>query len=407
MCGVDRHARWTQRLFPFHRVIKIGVSAPAERRASDFRGRTRDYDRMAGLRVPFLVFAVSRVAFALLGRVSPGLLGPSSINRPVLPSHDLLAHAWTWTAPWFRFDATWYVGIAQHGYHWGTLGSANTNFLPLYPLLIRAFQPLTLGSPWLAAWLISNVATLVATILLWRWAANKWDPGVALGAVLLMTVFPFSFFLVTPYTESLFLALALAAFVFAEQDRWAAATLMAGLSTITRPVGIAVVVGLVVMALSRRNPRAALVALLGSVPILSFAVYLGVTLDQPLGFLAYHSSGWIPAHGGAWTTFVSQFHTALSPWDRVDAFLAFLFLISIPVVWTRVGASYAAFSLVALALPLVHGLVSMERYVTVVFPVITSWSLWRLRWLQFALFAVSLLGLFLATTLFLTGASIF
>ena len=339
--------------------------------------------------------------------MSSDLLPTSGPNPPVLPPQDPLAQAWSWTSPWFRFDTSWYVGIAEHGYHWGVPASANTNFLPLYPLLIRAVQPLTLGSPWIAAWLVSNVAALVAIVLVWRWAAARWGTGVGVRAVLLTTVFPFSFFLVTPYTESLFLALAVAAFVLAEEDRWRSATCMAALCTITRPVGIAVVIGLAVMAVERRNMRAAIMAPLGLVPLIVFAAYLGIAFGHPLGFLTYHSAGWVSPHAGVWSTLGSQFHTQLSPWDRVDAVLAAVFLISIPLVWKRIGPGYAAFSLVALVLPLVHGLVSMERYVTVVFPVIASWSLWRSRWIQSSLFAVSMLGLCLATTLFLTGVSIF
>jgi hypothetical protein len=345
--------------------------------------------------------------FALLGRVSSQLLGSRSLNPSVLPSYDPLAHGWSWTSPWFRFDAGWYVGIAEHGYHWGTMGSANTNFMPAFPILIRAIEPLTLGSPWIAAWLVANVAALIATVLVWKWAMDRWGATAGQRVVILVTVFPFSFFLVAPYAESLFLAFALAAFIFAEHGRWTAATCMAGLCTITRPVGIAVVVGLVVMAAGLRNPRAALMALLGSIPLLVYVGYLGVTLNQPVGFLAYHSAGWVPPHAGAWATITSQFNTILSPWDRVDAFLTVLFLACIPLVWSRVGAGYAAFSVVAVGLPLVHGLVSMERYVVVVFPVIASWALVRSRWLHLAFFTVSLLGLFVASTMFLTGYSIF
>ena len=105
-----------------------------------------------------IVFLVSRAFLFVLARFAPDLLTPLHRNSTYLPRTDPLAQVWDWTSPWFRFDARWYVDVAEHGYHYGSGGSFNTNFLPLYPLLIRAVQPLALGSAWFAAWLLANAA---------------------------------------------------------------------------------------------------------------------------------------------------------------------------------------------------------------------------------------------------------
>lgn len=356
---------------------------------------------------PVGVFVFSRVMLLCLTVWAHRLLGTAGPNASVLPPTDPLARVWPWASEWFRFDTAWYVEIAQHGYHWGAPGTANTNFMPLYPLLIKLLAPVALGNPWLGAWIISNVSALIATILLWHWAVERWGPERGARTVLLVTLFPFAFFLAAPYAEPLFLAFAIGTFILSEKDRWGPAICCAGISTIIRPVGVAVVLALVVMAIHGRSWRKAALASLAILPLLAFGLYLGLEFGQPLGFLTYHSAGWVPPHGGVGVTITSQFHTTLSPWDRVDAFVAIVFLMSIPLVWTRIGPAHAAFSFVAVALPLVHGLVSMERYATVVFPVMASWAAWRSRWIQFALFGASLLGLILATELFLTGASIF
>jgi hypothetical protein len=357
--------------------------------------------------IPVAVFLSSRVALLFLARFAHGIMRASGPNPSVLPRSDPLAHAWSWTSPWFRFDTGWYVEIVQHGYHWGPLGTANTNFMPLYPILIKVLAPITLGSPWIAAWLIANLAALVASVLLWRWALERWGDEIATRVVVLVTFFPFAFFLATPYAEPLFLALAVAAFMLAERDRWVLAGCCAGLCTITRPVGIGVVLALVVVAVCRGRLRTATLVRLAVLPLVGFSAYLGADLGHPLGFLTYHSAGWQPPRGGVWSTISTQFSTTLSPWDRVDAAVTVLFLGSVPLIWRRVGPGYAAYTFVGVVLPLVHGLVSMERYVAVLFPAMAAWSLLRSKVLQLTIMAVSVVALFAATMLFAAGYSIF
>jgi Mannosyltransferase (PIG-V) len=365
--------------------------------------------RREALIFPCVVFVISRCVFLVLTYIAPKLIASPGIraNASFLPRTDPLAHWWQWTSPWFRFDARWYVGVAQHGYHWGNLGQANTNFLPLYPLLIRIFQPICLNSPWVASIVVSNLACLAAIIALWQWALDRWAVNDATRPVILTVAFPFAFFLAAPYAESLFLALAVAAFLFAERNRWELAVLAAGLSTVTRPVGMAVVLGLVVFALARGERKKALVACLAALPLLGFMVFLTIAFRQPLGFLTYHSAGWVPPHGGVPATLYREFHTSLMPFDRIDAFLAALFLASGVLAWRRLGPGYGVYVLVGVLLPLVHGLVSMERYVTVLFPAMATWALWRSRIGQAVVFGVSLMMMLVATILFLRGYSIF
>jgi hypothetical protein len=357
--------------------------------------------------VPLVVFLVGRGLLAILAYAGPHVLGPLRGNHSLLPVHDPLAAVWNWSSPWFRFDAGWYVGVAQHGYHWGTLGHANTNFFPLYPLLIRALQPITLGSPWIASLLVANLSFLGALVLLWRWSLNHFDREVSLRVVLLTTAFPFAFFFATPYAEPLFLALAIATFLFAEEDRWALATCAAGLAALTRPVGLAVVIALVVLSIQRCSLRRGLLSCAALIPVLGFLAYLTVAFGHPLGFLTYHSAGWVAPHGGLATTIASQFHTHLSPLDRLDAALIVAFIGSAFLVWRRLGPAYAVYVLLGVGLPLAHGLVSMERYVIVLFPIFAAWATWRAKIVQALLFSASLMLLVCATMMFAAGYSLF
>ncbi len=361
------------------------------------RGRTGANARSAwmDLTFPVAVFFASRAILALLGWLSPRLLASPHIsaNASVLPANDTLYRGGSWTQPWFRFDTGWYVGVAEHGYHWGMASRANTNFLPFYPGLIDFGRFLLHVSPWLAAWLVSNIAFLIAVILLWEWSRRRFTDPVAQRFLILLCIFPFSFFYATPYSESVFLALAVAAFLLAESDHWTAAVVAASLSTVTRPVGLAVIVGLVAMAVSQRNGRRAFAAILGVLPLAGFSFFLMNAFGHPLAFLVSHSGGWVKPHGGILTTFASQFNTYLTPFDRIDAFLAVLFLGGGIAAWRKLGAGYGAYVLSGTLLPLVHGLVGMERYVIVLFPAFAVWAALKSKPLQIALFSISLIGL--------------
>jgi hypothetical protein len=176
---------------------------------------------------------------------------------------------------------------------------------------------------------------------------------------------------------------------------------------ITRPVGLAVIAGLVVYAWWAEGKKEAVVSALSIVPFLGFVIYLWLSVGDPMAFTIYHSAGWVPPQGGILTTLSSQFHTGLSPFDRIDAVAAVLFLGSALVVWRKIGPGYAVFVALGVLLPLLHGLVSMERYVIVLYPVFAAWALARNRWVPPAIFAVSLFLLFPAAALFAGGYALF
>ena len=57
---------------------------------------------------------------------------------------------------WQRWDACWYLRIAEFGYESGEPGTA---FFPVYPIAIRLLGPLFLGNLTLAALVVTQSAT--------------------------------------------------------------------------------------------------------------------------------------------------------------------------------------------------------------------------------------------------------
>lgn len=151
---------------------------------------------------------------------------------------------------WQRWDAYYYISIAEKGY-------ANNDFsvfFPLFPLLAKGLSALT-GLPALPALsLISLLATLACLVLLYQIAAQI-NPRLALPAVLMMACFPSAFFLWAPYPQSLGLALTLLSIWAALRQRWMAAAAAGVAAGLTHSTTLPLAAALGIIALSQQWER--------------------------------------------------------------------------------------------------------------------------------------------------------
>ncbi len=139
--------------------------------------------------------------------------------------------------PWAQYDARIYLDIAQNGYRDDmTIGVAGTNyhFYPLYPLLIYLLGFMTLP---LAAFLVSNLASLGAVILLYLIVRDEFDKKTAKRSVIYLLLFPTAYYFTAMYTEAVFLFVSLATFYFAKKENWLLTGMFGFLTAITRPTG--------------------------------------------------------------------------------------------------------------------------------------------------------------------------
>jgi len=301
---------------------------------------------------------------------------------------------------WARWDSIWFLRIAEHGY--GAAEEASAAFYPLYPLLVGVLGRILLGHYVLAGVVVSLAATLGSLALLYRLAETKLGLDGARRAVLYLAVFPFAVFLQAVYSESLFLFLALGAFVLAERGNFSGAGVAAGLAWLTRPLGVALLPALALIAWRAPRREQALLRL-AAAPVV-FALYplwLWWRLDDPLAFAraedvwSRHLS-WAGPLGGLWDGLragwagvrqlasgsdATRYWSAVqdSDPDRVAAInleqLAFLalFVALTVVAWRRFGAPYGLFAALSLAIPLSvpserWPLLSIPRFGLVVFP---------------------------------------
>ncbi len=284
---------------------------------------------------------------------------------------------------WARWDSDWYLRIAEHGYSGAP--SSTTAFFPLYPGLVALLGRLLAGHYVLAGVLLSLAACAVAFVLLQRLARERLGEEGAVRAVLYLAIFPTALFLQAVYSESLYLALVLAAFLLADRSRFLGAGVATGLAMLTRPVGIALLPALALLAWRAEDRRRALLRLAVSIPIAAaYPLLLSAWIDEPFAFLRAQEGIWnrelSPAGplGGLWEGIAVLFadrpsrDLALNV-QQLAFTLAFLALAL--AAWRRFGAPYGLFALVSLAVPLSFPserwpLLSMSRFGLVLFPLL-------------------------------------
>jgi len=282
---------------------------------------------------------------------------------------------------WQRFDARIYVRIAAEGYgHDGEFG--DTAFAPLYPALIRILGRV-LGERYsLAALLISNAAAFAALWLLFQLVEFELDRSTARRATLYLATFPVSFFLFAAYSESLYLALSIAAFYFLRRSRWGYAGPMALLASLTRTpgwlLGIPFLLEYIRPRQGTKPPRAALLSVAAApLGLGSFLLYRRLAGYPSMGVL--YATYWRSRFVAPWLSILAASNHILSgsaiPADVFDLFLAFAFTALVLIGWRRIPSVYSLyvvagilFSLTRLKVPL-YPLQSLSRYLFVLFPV--------------------------------------
>ncbi|MFJ3231496.1 mannosyltransferase family protein [Streptomyces sp. NPDC086787] len=162
----------------------------------------------------------------------------------LLPPGSDTKHPASWLSRWEQWDWTHYRHIAEYGYFGPFPGVAPASdnrvaFFPGFPLLLRAVHTLT-GEWVVAGLLISLVSGAVAVVALARIAGLDRPDSALAGrrATAFLLLSPAAVFLAAGYTESLFLAFALPAWLAAKNRRWAVAGVLTALATATRISGL-------------------------------------------------------------------------------------------------------------------------------------------------------------------------
>lgn len=126
-------------------------------------------------------------------------------------------------------------------------------FFPFYPMMIRLFSyPLMIfglneiATATLAGIIVSALGTLLGMLALYDLTRESLGEDGALRAAFYLIVFPTGFFLIQVYTEGLFVGLAFACLAMIKRKQWIAAALLGVAATMTRAVGITLIIPMLV-----------------------------------------------------------------------------------------------------------------------------------------------------------------
>lgn len=273
-------------------------------------------------------------------------------------------------------DAWFYRSIALGGYdtHATAGKAANWAFFPLYPLAVRTLGPT--GEFALDGMVLSHIFFLIALLLLGSLLTSQgYDVPDAERAIWYAAFFPTSYFFSLPMTESLFLALSLAAVLSGAAARWWMAGVFGGLAALTRAPGVLLLLPLVIMFIERPHGSRVKAAWLLLVPAGTgvFIWHLWRVTGDPLAFV-HVQQNWGREARFFWTPLVEFLrHPSLvsGPWNLIALNLAVTLLVLFAggALLMQRRWSFGVYALASVLLPLSTGsLQSMARYAAVIFP---------------------------------------
>jgi Gpi18-like mannosyltransferase len=335
------------------------------------------------IRFCLLAFIGLRFAMFLIGLIGVALFPPlRQVGVPGWPANPPDPGWQNVFTAWERFDALWFLRIADGGYR---LGDGSAAFFPLYPLVTRGLSFLMGGHPLAAATLVSNTAFCGGLIVTYLLTTTELSERAARTTTLLMCLFPTAHFFLMPYSESLFFLLSVTAFWGARRGRWAVAGAAGALAALTRSVGFVLAPALLIEALQQRYE--------GRHRTWAGVVAAGATLCGLLAYLAYWG-----VRAGEWLAPITRQanweRTFSWPWftlwdgtgdafrhvgERFGGYWLIDWLIVVPMLAASVYAvvrlrpSYAVYLWCSILIPLTfvfegRPLMSMPRFVLPLFP---------------------------------------
>jgi hypothetical protein len=289
-----------------------------------------------------------------------------------------------------RWDAPHYVDIAKNWY----VSDPNLDaynlivFFPLYPILIHLFT-VNLNYINLSALIISNASSLIAFLYLYRLTKLEFNEGVAVKAILFLSIFPTAYFLSAPYTEGLFFALVIASFYYARLGKWQFAGLLSLFAALTRIAGLILLPVLIVEYFHHKGwkPRKIDINILWIfLSLLGFFIYLNINSQvtgSPFTFMTIEATHWsnrLDPWGGL--TGAYGWATGATYPDNVTigiapiAFAVFGLLMIGVSFWKRLRPAYIVYMFLSWGLAVsTSWWISVPRYVMAIFPMFILFGL--------------------------------
>lgn len=293
---------------------------------------------------------------------------------------------------WANFDGVHYFNVSQRGY------VDEARFLPLFPFVLALWiLPLKLLAASLlpkiaAAGILSFLIFVLSILAVMRLLRLDYSSTESTQITTFLIAFPTAFFLVSVYSESLYLLLVSLSFYYARTNRWWYAVVFAAALSITRLSGVVMIGALGIEWLEQRGNNKVkifskdvlqLVSLLMSaIPILLYALYNKRVWGSFFYFISAHTE---LGNGRSVAAFITPAQTfirylrilvSLRP-NVYEWYIALLELVlalgasaCVYLLWRqKIRTSYLIFAVFSLILPMFSGtFTGLPRYILPIFP---------------------------------------
>lgn len=336
-------------------------------------------------------------------------------------------------SPWMRWDAIWFEKIVSQGY---SAVDGTAQFHPLYPWLATPLA--TIGvSPALSLVIIGAVAGIGLFYGFNRLALLDLPPRDAFFALLVFSLAPPAFILFAPYSEALFLLLAVLCFYFMREKKWWLAGFLGGLAVLTRQQGVFLIFPMAweLWESAGRNFKTLLNQwkdALALSPILLgmivWMLYRAIILNDFVinfkniqGFIyslliSPSATMVVPAQQFVWPwqALFYAFEKIFKQPDVdiwVNIITGFLFLVILAISWRKMRASYRIYALIITAISFsyttgpLHPYMGLPRHLFLAFPVFFGFtSTINKSWTRILAVAISAVGMTFLLGLYVLNA---
>jgi len=322
--------------------------------------------------------------------------------------------------PWIGFDSGHYISIANNWYQ----TAEQAAFFPLYPFLVKIIG-IVINNNFIAGLLVSNIALIIVLFFLYKLLRLKFKENFTKRVIFYLLIFPTAFFFGSLYSESLFLLGIVGSFYFIKKKSYLGAAVMISLAVLTRSIGIFIIPALIWQLWRQHSGQAILfhikkIVSVFALPITFFVgwlVYLKNAYGDYFAFvnvqdiwpMQHREVGFLSSFTNFYEStkslFSSSVFTEAYAIHLIDYSFFVLFLFLAIYIFFRVNKVYGLFMFLLLIPVFFSGsLVSVDRYVLVLFPAFILLAKWgkNIYIHQFIMiFSLLMLGLF--TALFANG----
>lgn len=317
----------------------------------------------------FLIFLVSRIILYFSGYIGNILFGDNTG----------FIHCFA------RWDSAWYMGIVNSGYDLTPHAhiehnASNWAFFPLFPILVKLVSLVLPISAIKIAFIINNLAFLVALFILYKYLESRSNSNIAYTTIWLVAFSPYSIYFSIPYSESLFFVLVITVFYLMQKREYLYAGLFAMLLSATRTIGVMILFPILVFAIEQigfknllllkniKAYRVLLALLIAPLGLFIYMQYLYLKVGDALAF-SHIQRAWGRALPHNPLEVLYRGFLNIGSFDFYLSTITTIAILLIAILFYKKLYAEAVFSIIAILIPLSTGLLSMPRFIFALFPI--------------------------------------